>query len=78
MLRVLARQGQTHLVLGALGCGAFGNPPRAVADTFKRILAEDEWGGYFKEIVFAIIDYPGGQNFAVFESVLGSAEAGLE
>jgi hypothetical protein len=78
MLRVLANYKQTHLVLGALGCGAFRNPPLLVASTFKKILAEEEWGGHFREIVFAVLDYPGGLNFAIFNSVFESSEDKVE
>ena len=70
MLRVLGRHGQTHIVLGALGCGAFRNPPQLIARTFKRIIAEDEWKGYFEKIVFAVLDYPGGPNITIFTNIL--------
>lgn len=72
MLRVLGRQKQTHLVFGALGCGAFRNPPRVIARTFKDILVEDEWKGYFEEIIFAILDRPGGPNLQAFHEILSS------
>ena len=78
MLRVLANYKQTHLVLGALGCGAFRNPPLLVASIFKRILAEEEWGGHFREIVFAVLDYPRGMNFAIFNSVFGNSKGNIE
>lgn len=41
-----------ELVLGAWGCGAFRNPPEEVAALFKEAI--DKYGGYFKQIVFAI------------------------
>lgn len=47
------------VVLGALGCGAFKNQPKEVADIFRRVIRE--FGGHFREIVFAIYD-PGAQN----------------
>lgn len=42
----------SELVLGAWGCGAFRNPPEEVAALFKEAI--DKYGGYFKQIVFAI------------------------
>ena len=42
------------LVLGAIGCGAFHNPPHHVALLFKEILAEPVYQHAFKKVVFAI------------------------
>ncbi|CAF1645686.1 unnamed protein product, partial [Adineta ricciae] len=42
------------LVLSALGCGAFKNPPEHVALLFKSIIRQ--YAGYFKTIYFAILD----------------------
>lgn len=47
------RKGVTHLVLGALGCGAWKCPPRQVADAFKSVCEEHD--GAFEKIVFAIL-----------------------
>lgn len=55
ILRIAAANNQTRLVLGALGCGAFGNPPRHIAELFCEILHEDEFRTRFREIYFAII-----------------------
>jgi uncharacterized protein (TIGR02452 family) len=53
---VAIKHGHTKLVLGAFGCGAFGNPPRQMAELFKKVLAEKEFYGFFSEICFAIIE----------------------
>ncbi|CAF3772226.1 unnamed protein product [Rotaria sp. Silwood1] len=42
------------LVLSALGCGAFKNPPEHVALLFKSVIYQ--YAGYFEKIYFAIID----------------------
>jgi uncharacterized protein (TIGR02452 family) len=56
-LRVAAGNGHTKLVLGALGCGVFGNPPKEVAECFLEVLREKEFqGGWWEEVVFAIMD----------------------
>jgi uncharacterized protein (TIGR02452 family) len=56
-LRVAAMKGHTKLVLGALGCGVFGNPPKEVADCFLEVFREKEFqGGWWEEVVFAIMD----------------------
>ena len=61
-LRGAAMHGHTELVFGALGCGAFENPPKLIAEIIDGILKEPEFSeiknrkrvGRFKEIVFAI------------------------
>jgi uncharacterized protein (TIGR02452 family) len=45
ILQVAAQKGVTHLVLEALGCGAYGNPPGEVARIFKRVLVGTEEEG---------------------------------
>ena len=50
--------GRRHLVLGAWGCGAFGNPVKAVAALFAEVMTE--YAGCFSAVVYAIVD-PAGQ-----------------
>ncbi|THY06477.1 hypothetical protein D6D02_07466 [Aureobasidium pullulans] len=45
IFRCAAVEGKTCLVLGALGCGAYGCPPRLVATEMKNLLAEEEFKG---------------------------------
>jgi uncharacterized protein (TIGR02452 family) len=54
IFRIAKVQKQTNLILCALGCGAFRNPPRHIARLFKEILAEDEFHQAFERIVFSI------------------------
>lgn len=44
------------LVLSALGCGAFRNPARHMAQLFKEVLSEGEFANRYKHISFAILD----------------------
>jgi uncharacterized protein (TIGR02452 family) len=44
------------LVLGAWGCGAFGNEPHRTAVDFRHAL-ENDFSGAFSDIVFAITDW---------------------
>lgn len=44
--------GHTTLVLGALGCGAYGNPQGPIIDIFNILL--ERYYGCFKNIVFAV------------------------
>ena len=52
ILSVAAEEGAESLVLGAFGCGVFGNDPSIVAKAFRDAL--EECKGSFHEIVFAI------------------------
>lgn len=65
MLLVAASRGYKNLVLGAWGCGAFGNDPKTMSDLFKKAARETD--GLFETMEFAIIrneDRP--QNFDEF------------
>ncbi len=58
-LRIAAREKHELLVLGALGCGAFRNPPEEVAQCWFEVLDEAEFrGGWWREIVscFSVAD----------------------
>jgi uncharacterized protein (TIGR02452 family) len=59
-IRTIFRMGLVHghdsLVLGALGCGAFRNPPRHVARLFHEVMEEPEFKNKYRRIVFAILD----------------------
>ena len=46
-------KGHDSLVLGALGCGVFNNPPSMAANIFKDCI--EKYGRYFKKIGFAIL-----------------------
>ena len=60
--QIAGAYGYTHLILGAWGCGAFGNDPYTVAKSFKTHLLQS-FKGYFKEITFAISDWSPNRRF---------------
>lgn len=71
VLRIAAVNGHRVLVLGALGCGAFGNPRGEVVECWKEVLAENEFqGGWWETVAFAVMepgeDKDGNGNFGVF------------
>lgn len=47
-------QGVEILVLGAFGCGIFGNPPEIVAKAFHEVLLENRYRSSFMRVIFAI------------------------
>jgi uncharacterized protein (TIGR02452 family) len=53
ILEVAAAHGHRTLVLGAWGCGVFGNSPAVVADAFSAALREVD---RFDRVVFAVLD----------------------
>lgn len=56
VLQIARAYGHTALVLGAWGCGAFGNDPVRTARDFRAAL-EGEFDGAFSDVVFAISDW---------------------
>lgn len=70
--RIGILHGHDSLVLGAWGCGAFGNPPEQMAQLFVDVLNEDEFRGRYKDIRFAIIEDHNskGRNYQTFKNVI--------
>lgn len=54
LFKIAIKHNHHTLILGALGCGAFKNPPEDVANSFIEVIKE--FDNVFEEIVFAIID----------------------
>lgn len=52
---IIFDSGGNALVLGAFGCGAYHNPPKEIAELFKKVI-EEGVPFYIKKIVFAILD----------------------
>jgi uncharacterized protein (TIGR02452 family) len=73
VLRMAAGEGVGSLVLGAMGCGAYGCPPRGVAREMKRVLQEDEFSGWFERVEFAVYGkgWAGKRNLEIFREVFG-------
>jgi len=70
ILRIGALKGHDSLVLGALGCGAFCTPPAQMARLFREVMAEIQFLGRFRKIVFAIIDGASSNNYIPFKKEL--------
>ena len=69
MLRAAAERGYRDLVLGAWGCGAFGNKPEEVAGYFRQVILEEKEGAAFDTICFAIYGSENGKNITAFREV---------
>ncbi|WP_240746594.1 TIGR02452 family protein [Cryptosporangium phraense] len=71
VLAVAAAHGHRHLVLGAWGCGVFGNDPAVVAQVFAAALRR---GPRFDQVVFAVLDRaPGTPTYTAFADVFPRA-----
>ena len=76
ILQIAKEKRITHLVLGALGCGAYGNPPTEVARIFRRVICGSRRRPGvtgIEEIVFAIFD--DGENLSVFRDTFRDVAA---
>ncbi|WP_253776187.1 TIGR02452 family protein [Goodfellowiella coeruleoviolacea] len=62
VLAVAHAHGHRRLVLGAWGCGVFGNDPRQVARIFADLLLPGgQFAGRFAHVVFAVFDQAPGR-----------------
>lgn len=59
--------GYDTLILGALGCGAFGNPPKMVSKIFNRYVRM--YDCCFKNIIFAVLSTRD-DNFDIFRNII--------
>lgn len=65
MLHAANHYGYENLILGAWGCGAYGNDAKLVAELFAKAL--DEMSGAFRNVTFAILSRnPEGYNLRSF------------
>jgi len=61
LLALAAHRGHTALVLGAWGCGVFGNRPADMARWFAgHLLRGAKYSNIFECVVFAVLDRKGG------------------
>ena len=56
ILRIGLLHGHDSLVLGAIGCGAFCNPPSHIARLFHDVFEEPEFKNKYRLVCFAILD----------------------
>ena len=81
MLHVAVKFGYMHLVLGAWGCGAFGNDAEMIARLFRKAFEEMRCGhdananGLFIRVEFAVLYNPVySYNYDCFNKYFGSYE----
>jgi uncharacterized protein (TIGR02452 family) len=68
-LAIFADKNCETLILGANGCGVFGNDPNDVAEWWSELLTE--YGGHFKTVIFSVLDRTSERDvFTAFERKL--------
>lgn len=58
----------SQLVLGALGCGAYGNPPDVIARCWREVLESELFKNQFDKVVFAVLGPVNAEFFKEFGS----------
>lgn len=69
VLSIMGHYGYRTIVLGAWGCGIFGNDPWMVAKLFKENLQKLP---FFAKVAFPIYDRPDSETFRAFVQTFGS------
>jgi uncharacterized protein (TIGR02452 family) len=70
-LAILAQERNETIILGAYGCGVFGNDPCDVANWWQELLSGEGFGSFFNRVLFVVLDKPGGENIIAFNRVFG-------
>lgn len=66
MMKIAMTNHYENLILGAWGCGAFGNDPKEVSECFRQVIIDEEYGKCFNEICFAVYGSETGKNITAF------------
>ena len=74
-LSIFAYEKNRTIILGAYGCGVFGNNPDDIARWWYELLFEEEYMGYFQRVLFAVLDKPRGANIRAFERLFANGIA---
>jgi uncharacterized protein (TIGR02452 family) len=72
VLAIAEAHGHRSLLLGAWGCGAFGNHPVRAAAAFGEWLQGERFAGAFDRVVFGVFDSsPARPNLGAFRARFG-------
>ena len=71
MLSMALDNGKKNLILGAWGCGVFGNDPYQIASAFKKALTTT-FDRAFSRVTFAVLPSKRDNNYEVFKEVFGA------
>jgi len=68
ILAAAAHADADTVILGALACGAFANPPEQIAQIFEKVLRN--FAGVFERVYFAILGAPTDFKLSTFQKIL--------
>lgn len=68
IMKVAILHGHDCVILGAMGCGAFRNPPKQIAAITSDVI--HRYKNCFRKIVIPILDYNGSRNFEIFRETM--------
>lgn len=69
ILDIAEQQKNETLILGAFGCGVFGQDPTFVAKTFKDYILQNNY--HFKKVIFAVPSGLHPENYNAFKAIIG-------
>lgn len=72
LLAAAAKHGHKNIVLGAWGCGAFGNKPDNVSGYFRKVIVDEEFGRLFDNVCFAIYGSEDSRNYLSFKKTFAA------
>jgi len=76
LLALALHHGHTCIILGAWGCGVFGNRPQEMASWFAQYLLEDpRYRQAFELISFAVLDTKNNGTFQAFHDLFSGKES---
>ena len=72
MLSMAIKNDIDNIILGAWGCGVFGNDPNKMSTMFKEVITDEGYSSFFKNIIFAIINDHNSvdNNYVVFKNII--------
>jgi uncharacterized protein (TIGR02452 family) len=74
MLSLAHKMNCRNIILGAWGCGVYGNDPEVISGYFNEVLVSECYSQLFNKVIFAIINDENsvGNNFEIFKNCLDS------
>ena len=75
MLSLAHKMNCKNIILGAWGCGVYGNDPEIISGYFHEVLVSECYSSLFNKVIFAIINDENsvGNNYEIFKNRLDNS-----